>query len=639
MQSIIEKLNTLDRAKFEEYCIKTDLDMLHKLKLYLDDLYYNTDKDSGMVDWKYDILKESLLKRDPTWKVPVGSRIRENENRAKLPFWLGSMNKIYPQDVDLFDKWLVNNPSNNGYSVESKLDGISCLLIYSSGKIKLYTRGDGEIGADISYLDRYVNGIPKYTKDIAVRGELIMKRGTFNSKYKKDYKTPRNFVSGRTGAKTIRIGLEDIDFIAYEIVDDGLLPPPSKQLEILKNMGFTVVQAEIITDITIDDLSANFLERRKTTLYDIDGLIVQPNVEYMRNTSGNPEYSFAYKMVVDENIVHVKVVGVDWNISKWGYLKPRIEYEPVEIGGTTNTWTTGFNARYITENSIGPGSILELTRSGDTIPYILKVLESSPEPDMPEIPYRWNTTGVDIIAEDKETICIKLIANIFSKIGAKHVAEQTVRKLYDGGYDTFFKIIEGTPSDFAKIEGFQAKLAQRTYDSIHQSLQQVNMSDILGSCGIFGFGIGSRKIKVLLVAFPDIFDVYHTMSKKQLFNKILTIEGYSDKTAQKIVDGVEIADKFIKKLSEWATFKEQKKIDQSLQSEIIVFSGTRPERYEGLRDEIEGRGGKISTGVSGKTTILVVKDKSQITGKVQKAQEKGTSVLTVEDFVKKYIKK
>jgi DNA ligase (NAD+) len=638
MNVIADKIGKYSKAKLTEYLSKTDLDTLHKLKLYVDDLYYNTDKDSGLSDWQYDLLKEVLVQRDPDYKVPVGTRIREGENRVELPFWLGSMNKIKQSGEDELNKWLGENPATE-YSIEAKLDGVSCLLVYKSGKIKLYTRGDGEVGADISYLAQYFSSIPKLKTDITVRGELIMKRETFDEKYSKKYKNPRNLVAGRTGGKKIREGLEDIDFVAYEIVDDGVMEPPSIQLGKLAKLGFNTVYSELLPEIDIDILSATFLKLKSSSPYDVDGLIVQTNTEYVRNVAGNPEYAFAYKMIIDENVVDVVVVGVDWNVSKWGQLKPRVEYEPTEIGGTTNTWATGFNARFINDNMIGPGAIIRITRSGDTIPYIIEVVHSADQPDMPEIPYQWNSTGVDITTEDEETMCVKMIASFFSKIGAKHVAEQTVKKLYNAGFDTLLKIIDADKTDFRNIDGFQAKLAERTYESIHTALQDVNLSDVLGASGIFGFGIGSRKVKALLLGFPDIFDVYHTITQKQLYNRIMEIEGYSDKTAQKIVSGIEWADKFVKALGQYATFKEQKKIDLSLGGQIIVFSGTRPERYPGLRDEIEGRGGKISTGVSGRTTILVVKDKNQLTGKMRDAEAKGTKIMSVEEFMDEYIKK
>ena len=107
------------------------------------------------------------------------------------------------------------------YIIEDKLDGVSCLMTSRDGVIKLYTRGDGIVGADISYLADYFITIPKnLSEDISVRGELIMNKKLFDKKYSKKYSNPRNLVAGMTGAKTIKKGIRDIQFIAYEMIDD-----------------------------------------------------------------------------------------------------------------------------------------------------------------------------------------------------------------------------------------------------------------------------------------------------------------------------------------------------------------------------------------------------------------------------------
>ena len=644
----LTKLGEYSRQKLIEYLNKEKLDVLHKMKLEADDLYYNTDQDSGLKDWQYDLLKETLATRDPGYKVPIGARIREHANRSKLPFWLGSMEKIKPDDDAQLSSWVTSNPSQE-YIIEDKLDGVSCLVIYDKGKIKLFTRGDGQVGADISYLAQYFSTLPKLdkTRSIAVRGELIMPRAIFDKKYnekyhgktKDTYKTARGMVAGRVGGKKIRSGLDEIDFIAYELVADGTCPKPSEQLDFLESLGFLTVRHKIVDEIDVDTLGELFFSFRNDTKYEIDGLIVQANQPYVRNTTDNPDYAFAFKMILDENVVNVLVTGVDWNVSKWGRLKPRVEYEPTDIGGYTNNWATGHNAKYIYDNSIGPGAIIRLTRSGDTIPYIMDVFKPADAPDMPEIPYEWNETGVDIYTDaDEGTMCIKLIAGFFSALGIKHVGQQTVQKMYAAGMDTLLKIISADKSDFLELDGFQEKLAERTHTSIHDGLKNVDMSKVLGSSGIFGFGVGSRKIQALLTGFPDILTEYKKLERHKLLDRILAIEGFSDKTAVKIADNIEWADMFVTELKKYATFKEKVRINSSLKNQVIVFSGTRPEQYPGLRDDIEGRGGKITGSVSGKTTILIVKSKGQkLTGKMQTAQDNGAEILSVEEFMDKYI--
>ena len=352
------------------------------LKKKLDDIYYNdSTKESPYTDAEYDALVELIeSKSSNIINKSVGAQIRDDDNRVKLPYYLGSLDKIKDKDVSKLSNWLKNN-INDSYLLEQKLDGCSCLLISDGrGNIKIYTRGDGIVGADISHLVKYIINIPKRLKiPIVVRGELLLKKLTFDHKYSNIVSNARNMVSGLLNAKTIREGVNDIDFVAYEIIDGDIKKQskPSNQLKRLNELGFKVVNNKKVSKIDIESLSEYLIMEKEFSEYDIDGIIVIPDVEYTRNVDKNPKYSFAFKMQLDSNVVEAEVENVLWNISKFGLLKPRVQIKPVNLNGVTITYTTGFNAKYIVEKSIGPGAIIKLTRSGDVIPFILEVIRPS----------------------------------------------------------------------------------------------------------------------------------------------------------------------------------------------------------------------------------------------------------------------
>jgi len=630
---IISKYNDEDLQKYFDREKLTDL---HAMKLYLDNAYYNVGEDTGIKDYQYDMLKETLQRRDPDYVVPVGAKIREGENRVKLPFWLGSMDKFKPEDKSEIAKWLLKNKSSE-YIVEDKLDGISCLVIIKKGKIKLYTRGDGVVGADISYLSQYFDTIPKNLDvDINVRGELIMPIETFNKKYADEYANPRNMVAGRVGAKKVRVGLKDIKFIAYEIVGDGMMDKPSKQVEYMKSLGFTTVRYELIKNFNVDTLIEMFLRFKSDNKFEIDGIIIQSDKSYERNVDGNPEYAFAFKMRQEENILEAKVVDVIWNISKWGQLKPRVEISPVQLGGVKITYTTGFNGRYIYDNSIGEGAIIKITRSGDVIPYIVEVVKKAKEPSMPDIPWRWNETNVDIIAEDfGETMCIKLMHSFFEKLGIKHLGEKSIEKMYNDGLDTLLKLISANKQRIAQVEGFGDKGAERIYDNIRKGMKELYIPTVLGASGIFGFGMGRKRINNLFDEYPTILEESKKISREEMYNKIMKIEGFSEKTTESIVENINWANKFINALSKFATFKGKTKINDNMKGLKVIFSGFRDAK---LGDEVVSRGGKIVTSISKNTNILVVANKvGKETDKVKKAREFGVEILEKEEFINKYI--
>lgn len=708
----IAKIIKYNDDKLQEYFDSEKLDVLHKIKIYVDDLYYNTGKSSGLDDWQYDMLKDTLIRRDPHYIVPIGVRIRQHENRVQLPFWLGSMEKISVQSnaknafwdhhkkkveneiavklgisVNLSDEIVWKNVSNTlrdkftkefekhmnalwnaikddkselnkwksisnnkyeleiakwistnkafEYILEHKLDGVSCLMVMNNGKIKLYTRGDGIIGADISYLAQYFKTIPKDLKEtINVRGELIIKKSIFNKKYSKDYANPRNMVAGCIGAKTVRKGLSDIEFVAYEIVGNDIMQKPSEQLNYLDNLGFVTVYRETIEEITVDTLIGTLIRFKETSLYDIDGIIVQPNTPYERNTKGNPSYAFAFKMRLEGNSIDVTVKEVEWQVSKWGRLKPRVWFAKTPLGGVNIEKATAHNAKYVVYNSLGPGAVIRVTRSGDVIPYILKTLKKASAPEMPDIPYKWNKTNVDIYTEDNpDMMCIKLITGFFEKIGIKQIGEKRVEKIYNAGYDSLLKIISASKSDLMEVPNLGSRVAEVIYINIHKGLQDVTISNVLGASGVFEFGMGKKRITSLFNDFPDILDKYKIMSKNELINRILRIEGFADKTAQQIVDNIKWADQFIQAINHFATFK-QKVVGDSMKDIKVVLTGGRDKKLE---EEIMLRGGKILSCVSKNVNVVIIAG-SKPGKKLQKAYDLGIEILNKEQFIAKYIK-
>jgi NAD-dependent DNA ligase len=573
--------------KLKKYFETENLDVLHKMKLYLDNLYYNEGKDTGLSDYQYDLLKDIIKYRDPNYVVPVGAKIREHDNRSKLPFWLGSMDKLKPEDKIEIANWITKNNAKE-YIVEDKLDGISCLITIKNGNIKLYTRGDGIVGADISYLAPYFDSIPKNIGNISlnIRGELIMPIDIFNKKYSKEYSNPRNMVAGRIGGKKIRDGIRDIKFIAYEIVDDGMLDKPADQISKLKRLGFETVNYSLIKKIDILTLMEILVSRKNNNIFEIDGLIIQANKNYERNVDGNPKYAFAFKMRLSDNIKETKVIEVLWNISKWGQLKPRIEIEPVNLGGVKISYTTGFNGKYVYENNIGEGAIIKITRSGDVIPYIVEVVKQADNPDMPDIPWKWNDTKVDIITEDfGEMMCIKLIHSFFEKLGIKHLGEKTIQKMYENGLDTIIKIISADKERIESVDGIASKGAERIYEGIQKGLVNLQVPNVLGASGIFGFGMGTKKINRLFEEYPNILTEYKFISREILTEKILKIEGFSDKTTKNIVKNIEWADKFIYVFSNFANFAEKNIINDSMKNIKVVFSGFRDKKLAELKKQ------------------------------------------------------
>ena len=635
MNSLLNKLSKLKDDKLLIELKKIDIGKLKSLKEYLDDKYYNTEETCEFNDFQYDILKDLITEIEgENYIHSIGSKVREDDNRVKLPVWLGSLDKIKPEDKNKLNNWIAKNNFEN-YMVENKLDGVSCLYECQKGNIKLYTRGDGSIGADISHLLKYIKNIPKVKNDIMIRGELIMKEKTFKSKYSDKVANSRNMISGLVNAKSLKIGLDDVDFVSYEIIScEEYQYNPSNQLNILKDLGFQIVENKIINkkELNIEKLSEILINNKLVSEYEIDGVIIQPNEKYIRNVKDDPKYAFAFKI---NTFVEAIVEGVEWNISKYKLLKPRIKIQPINLNGVNISYASGSNAKNIVDKSIGKGAIVKLTRSGDVIPYIFDVIKPAEVPDMPNILYKWNENKVDIIVEEDENNVsdIKMISSFFSNMGIKNISDSTVEKIYNAGYKTLKSILKAKKEDFQKIDGFQKTLSEKIYNNIHNGLQNIALDLLLGSACVFGEGIGRRKVKSLLENFPDILEV--DMSKKDMVEKIKNIEGFSDKTAEKIVNNIDKVKKFLKDIEKYVSYEKSVELSSNkLEGKSILFSGYRPKE---LMEKIIKNGGTIASTVNKTLSILIVKDKDSHSSKIETAKKFGIEILYENEFIENYL--
>lgn len=601
----------------------------------LNKAYYN--KESVLSDNQYDIVKEFIEKKYPNNKVVSEIGAPVEKNKVTLPYLMGSMDKIKP-DTQALTRWSAKY--TGPYVLSCKLDGISALYTTegSSGP-KLYTRGDGKIGQDISHLIPHLN-LPK-ANCVVIRGELILPKLIFETKYKSLFANPRNMVAGLVNQKSISEAIRDVHFVAYEVIQPIL--KPSKQFELLSALepGVETVLHKSSTFLNNELLSATLVDWRKNYAYEIDGVIVCDDKIYERK-SGNPDHAFAFKMVLSDQIAEAKVVDVIWQASKDGYLKPRVQIEPIRLGGVTIEYATGFNGAFIESNKIGVGSIIEMIRSGDVIPYIRNVVVPSDAPKMPSVPYKWNNTHVDVLLEnmeDDDTVKEKNITGFFRGIEVDGLSSGNVKRIITAGYDTIAKILKMKVADFLKVEGFKDKTATKLHEGIQQKISAASLITIMSASNMFGRGFNDKKIELILGGYPTVLISKDSPSTK--IAKITEIKGMAAKTSEAFVEKIPEFLAFLKetgltnKLTTAAAAAEPTvaPVDHPLYGKTVVMTGFRDAV---LQDNLKKVGATVGSSVSSKTFVLLVKDVNETSGKVLDAKKHSVPLMTPSDFVKKY---
>ena len=592
--------------------------------------YYN--EEPFLSDNQYDIIKEFIENKYPSAKAIAEIGAPVERNKVKLPYFMGSMDKIKP-DTEALKTW--QTKYHGPYVLSCKLDGVSGLYTTEESAPKLYTRGDGKVGQDISHLIPYLR-LPK-TKGIVIRGEFIIPKAVFETKYKDKFANPRNMVAGIVNHKTISEAVKDLHFVAYEVLKP--VKTPSEQMKFLSTMDVEEVLYKIETTLTNELLSETLVDWRKSYSYEIDGVIVTNDKIYERK-SGNPDHAFAFKMVLSDQIAEAKVVDVIWTPSKDGYLKPRVQIEPINLGGVRIEYATGFNGAFINDNKVGIGAVIELIRSGDVIPHIRKVTMPAPEAKMPSVPYKWNDTHVDIMLEDistDETVKEKVITGFFRGLNVEGLSSGNVKRIINTGYDTVPKILKMTMEDLLQVEGFKEKTAKKLYDGIREKVESAPVVNIMAASNIFGRGFSDKKLELILESYPDVL-----LSKEPKETKILKvseIKGMAKKTAEAFVERIPEFIQFMKdikldkKLAQVPI--EKASVDQShpLYNKSIVMTGFRDQE---LQNKLKSIGAKLGSSVSKNTFVVLVKDLGEDTGKALDAKNLGIPLMTPEEFKKKY---
>jgi len=617
-------------------------------------------------DSEYDSLVEQLRGISPNdeWFNSIEPSPVSNSRKRKLPLPMKSLNKV--KNINDVKKWLTSLGLNGDTQIVlmPKFDGLSLLHNETTGEA--WSRGGAENEGQDCTKHCIAANIHSNTDYHYTYGEFIISRksweANFNGKKSQytgePYKSPRNTAAGFLNRDEPCNEIKYASFFRYGI----------DAAAISEFKTFDKVIAKLCTDFNQEPLfklvqakkaaesSMLALFKSWSLLYPIDGIVIYINDLQLwdkigRNqTTGNPLYAIAYKHPDFTDAFETTVKNVTWRASKAGALKPVVEIEAVNTGDCVMENPTGYNAGWITDMSIAKGAKILVTRSGGVIPKILQTIEPAPQDELEAMwdslaecphcghPTAWNESHKELMCTNPDCNGIRFakIIFFFKICDVEDMGEMMFDKLYDAGFNSIQKILNITANNILDIEGFAEGTANIILANMEKIKSGIDLPTLMQASDCFP-GIGTIKARKLIDVLPDEI-------KSNLYNPNFIygtefidkqVEASRLETDKSFWHGFNKFHRFIQENG--LTIKQPNVISVDTQGKCagmaVCFSGIRNAELE---QHIIKTGGTVVSGVSKKTTHLIVKDVNATSSKITKAQGLGISIINIDDFIKQF---
>ena len=552
-----------------------------------------------------------------------------SEEKIKLPKKMLSTDKAYSWEE--INKWLeriTKFSSEINYLLAdiqikgtAKLDGFAG---YDDGN-KLYTRGDGNKGSDISRVFERGLGVFNNSERGQGPGEIVVKRSYFEKYLSNHFEYPRNFQASLIKEKELdKLAIDAISAKAALFVPFNQLPHWLGGIDEFRRQFLDVVsQLEGGVD------------------FDIDGVVFEiVNPELKKHMGSNRKFH-RWQIAFKENKekAQVKVLSITAQVGRTGKITPVAELEPTQLSGATIYRATGHHYGLVKDQGLGAGSVIELTRSGLVIPKINKVLKTA-EVDIPtNCPscghkLSWDSDFLMCLNHEKcpEQITGKII--YFFRILANNdgFGQATIQKLFAEGIRQVSDIYLLNEAKLMSM-GFGAKTSHNLINQLIRSRKE-SIEDwrFLAAFGVQRLGMGNCENLLRNYSVEKIFD----LSIKDISN----IDGFAEITAELIFDGLAlIKPQYVVLISGGFELEQtllKTEINQSISpfnSKKIVFTGTMSESRAELQKQAKAFGANVGKSVSSKTDFLIIGENVG-QSKIKDAKTHQVEILTEAEYLK-----
>ena len=612
----------------------TDEDLLEFCKFanqsYRDGSPIISDED---YDFIYALELSKRLPDHPFLQKVEDENVGFSEEKIKLPEKMLSTDKAYSWEE--VNKWLERIRK---FSVEidfsldniqikgtAKLDGFAG---FDDGK-KLYTRGDGNKGSDITRV--FERGLGTFNNSHRGQGpgEIVVKRSYFEKHLSGHFEYPRNFQASLIKEKELD------QFAKDAITNEAALFVPFSQLPFW---------AGSISEFT-NNFNSIVSDLESGVDFDIDGVVFEIVNSELKSHMGSNRKFHRWQIAFKENKekAQVKVLSITAQVGRTGKITPVAELEPTQLSGATIYRASGHHYGLVKEQGLGSGSVIELTRSGLVIPKINKVIRSVEA----EIPSKCPSCDENLTWESDFLMCLnheackdQIIGKIiyFYKVLANNdgFGEATIQKLYDEGIRNVGDIYKLTEFELVSM-GFGEKTSQNLINQLIRSRQE-SIEDwrFLAAFGVLRLGMGNCENLLKNYPLDQVFDLS--------VDDISNIDGFAELTAELIFNGLLnikpqyenlIKDGF--ELEKTLILGETNTSDNLYHNKKIVFTGSMSSSRAELQKQAKAFGAIVGSSVSSKTDLLIIGENVG-QSKIKAAEKHGVEILSEAEYLQKLVK-
>lgn len=662
---------------------------------YHNNLYYNEDNPI-ISDMEYDFLIRELKELEqkypellennengensPTEKIGGTASEKFSKVRHRVPM-LSLSNTYNISEIEDFDKRvkkiiLAENIENNSkeleYILELKLDGLSISLIYENGMlVQAVTRGDGQVGEDVTENIGEIPTIPKKLKEnisLEVRGEIILPISSFNriNQEREDegedvFANPRNAASGtiRQLDKTI-VAERGLDCYLYYLVnaENYGIKTHLESIEYIEKLGFKTTKIfEKYTDFKkLEEAIDKWHDDRKKLDYETDGLVIKVNnfslYEILGYTTKSPRWAIAYKFPAEQ--VKTKLMDVTFQVGRTGVITPVAELDAVNLSGSVVKRASLHNFDEIRRKDIKIGDNVIVEKAAEIIPQVVNVVFDDRTGKEIEIQEPANCPVCNSeLAHEEGLVALKChnplcpekvkrqIAYFVSRdaMNISGLGDKIVEKFIELGKIKTIVDIYSLKEYREELENLE-KMGQKSVDNLINNIEASKNRDF--SKVLYALGIpfvGKFNANLLTKNFENIENL-----KNQSIENLLSVKGIGDKVAIAV-------NTFLNNENNWKIITDLQNIglqfainesdlkeiaDNPIKGKNFLATG-KLQKYKrnDIKDIILSKGGNYLSAVSKNLDFLIAGEKAG--SKLEKAEKLGVRVLTEEEFEKEFL--